>query len=648
MLPIQIQLLGPPKIYYHQKLWLIQRQTLRAVFYYIAAQDTLVARDTLLELFWPNSPVEQARRRLRETLSRLRGELPLAEVLITTPDIAGVNSELVDVDLRTYHRLLQEIGNLPWKIPTEIPIPATVVQKMGRAASLWHGNHLLEGARLPSTPGFDAWLTSTDQQLIENQIRLLTRLAQHHAASGHIEQALSLLERAYQLDDLNEEVAVLLISWRMALGQRARAWELYDTVTARLKEELGLSPGPDLAQLREQMEVVHLLPDSVPEAQLSLRQTLEIPFVGRQQEMQVLDKALFTGGCVLIQGESGSGKTRLMSEFIKQRLTTRLTLVLLCRPTDADRPLQPFAEALNQAVRPSDWEQMEARWLQLLASWLPELRSQIAEQSESVKLQSAPPLQQLQEAIQQLFLLLGARQKLALIVEDIHWADEATISTVAYLLEHTPGDQKFLIILSGRLESPNPYLKAWLPHLVQEHNFYTIPLKGLDQTELLVLCLHTFGMPVPASFAVKLQHTTGGNPFFALETLRDMLEKGLSPLAPNPTLPTPRSVQELLTSRLQLVSMAAGRFIAVAAIYGEVFDPAAVQVIAELNTVQTARVLEELEQRALIEPADQGHLTYKFTHEHVREAVLSTLHIARKQALEHKVEEYLQANQNSE
>lgn len=644
MLPIQVQLLGPPEIYYHQNLWHIQRQTLRAVFYYITAQDDLVARDALLELFWPTSPAERARRRLRETLSRLRGELPAAEALITTPDIAGVNSELVEVDLRTYHWLLQEVGDLPWKIPTEIPIPAAVAQKMGRAANLWHGSHFLEGARVPSTPGFDAWLTSTDQQLLESQIRLLTRLAQHHAACGQAEQALALLERAYQLDDLNEEVAFLLISWRISLGQRARARELLDTVAARLKRELDLSPGPDLLQLRHQLENVQLLPDTKPYDQLSLRPSLEIPFVGRQQAMQVLDKALFTGGGVLIQGESGSGKTRLMREFIQRRLANRRTLVLLCHPTDAARPLQPFAEALQGAVRPSDWEQLEARWLRLLVSWLPELRSQATEQQESVNQGSTPTPQQLQETIRQLFLLLGARQELALVVDNIQWADEATISTLAYLLERTPGDQKFLMILSGRLESPNPYLKAWLPHLVQQNNFYTIPLKGLDQTELMALCLHTFGMPVPASFAEKLHHTSGGNPFFALETLRAMLEDGLSPLSPNLTLPTPRSVQDLLTNRLQLVSMAASKFIAVAAIFGEIFDPATVQIIAELNSVQTARVLEELEQRALIEPADQSHEAYKFTHPHVREAVLSTLHTARKKALKHKVQEYLAAN----
>lgn len=648
MPPIQVQLLGPPEITYHQTLWHIQRQAPRAIFYYLAAQDALVARDTLLEIFWPESPTEQARRRLRETLSRLRGELPVPEALITTPDIAGLQEEFVDVDLRRYNRWMQEIGNLPWKIPAEIPIPAALAQKMTQAAALWQGSRFLEGARLPSTPGFDEWLSSTDHQLIEKQIRLLARLAQHKAASGQFEEALAMLEHAYQLDDLNEELAALLISWRIELGQRARALELYEALTSRLEAELGLPPGPDLTSLRALLEADEISTADTLTGQLNLRPSLELPFVGREQAMQVLEKAFFTGGGALIQGESGSGKTRLIMEFIKRRLTNRRTLVLQCRPTDTALPLQPFAEALRRAIHPADWQQLDAGWIKPLANWLPELRHRADPGSELDIWQAPLPSQQLQEAIRQVLLLIGARQKLALVVDDIHWADEATITTLAYLLEHAPEESKSLVILSGRLESPNPYLKAWLPHLIQQHNFYSIALKGLDQKELLALSLHTFGLPVPAGFAEKLLRNTGGNPYFALETMRSMLESGISPLTPNPILPTPHTVQELLAGRLQLVSIAAGKFLSAAAIFGQQFDPAAVQVIAELNLVQTARALEELEQRALIELADQSQSVYRFTHEYVREAVLATLHSARKLALQQRVQEYLKTSHTAE
>ncbi|MFN2199213.1 MAG: ATP-binding protein [Anaerolineales bacterium] len=648
MQPIQVQLLGPPEITYHRTLCKIQRQTPRAIFYYLAAQDTLVARDTLLEIFWPETGPAQARRRLRVTLSRLRGELPLPEALITSPDIAGLQEKLVEVDLRIYHQLLRDIGDLPWKIPVEMPIPAIVVQKMDQAAALWQGSHFLEGARLPSTPGFDAWLSSTDTQLTEQQIRLLTRLAQHQAASGQLEEGLTRLELAYQLDDLNEELAAQIISWRIELGQRAHALEFYETVAARLADESGLAPGPALTHLRALLEVDDISLPAPLTAHLSLRPSLELPFVGREQAMQTLESAFYTGGSVLIQGESGSGKTRLILEFSKRRLTNRRMLVLQCRPTDTALPLQPFAEALRSAIHPADWQQLDAGWIKPLANWLPELRHQADPSSMPDLWQAAVPPQQLQEAIRQVIMLIGTQQKLAVVVDDLHWADEATITTLAYLVNHTPEEQKSLLILSSRLESPNPYLEAWLPHLVQQQNFSTVTLQGMDQKELLALSLHTFGLPVPNDFAEKLLRTTGGNPYFALETMRLMLENGISPLAPDPTLPTPATIQDMLTSRLQLVSMAAGKFLAVAAVVGQQFDTTMVRVTAELNPVQSARVLEELEQRALIEAIDQNDTTHKFTHTYIREAVLASLHPARKLALQQKIQEYTETRHPSE
>lgn len=607
----------------------------------LAAQAKLYARDALLEMFWPGQPLDRSRRRLREELSRLRGELPAPELLVTTADTAGLASTGIYVDVRQYLADLDNLGDLPWRISDHAPLPLNLANQLSRCIKLWHGSSFLEGARLPSTPELDDWLVATDANLKARQVRLLRRLAWHHAASGELEQAVDFLEQAYLLDDLNEDIAAQIIRWRLDLGQRARAVSRYEIIRSRLDEEMGLSPGQELRELGRRLEA----PDSnaypLPGSPLSLRPTLMLPFVGRREHLQTLESALLTGGGVLIQGASGSGKTRLIHEFTTRRMERFRLLPLRCRLSGMAIPLHPLGQILRDAVQPEEWLALNRPWLNILSYWLPELQQYSQDQDIPPELYSQQARAQLQEAVRQVFLTLSRSSQLILIVDDVQWADEATIDTLAYLLEHPPFENQSLLLLSWRDEIPNPHLEAWLPHLQASQNFQQLKLGGLEEENIVRLCRYIFRQEASAHFTTALMQATSGNPFFVLETLRSMLEQGLSPNEPPVEIPTPHSVRELLLGRLQLVSVNGSRLLAAAAVLGALFDLNQARLVAEISPLPAAQAVEELEQRALIEAHPEIPGSYIFTHDRIRETIADSLHPVRRKMLHQKAFEVL-------
>src|SRR5512140_2114365 len=104
---LRINLLGPPQIQWDQATLVIPRKMLRAMLFYLACQPGGVGRAELLPLFWPNMSEEEARRRLRTALAKLRASLPDPSLLRVVQDEVSLDFRRVTVDVRLYQELGQ-------------------------------------------------------------------------------------------------------------------------------------------------------------------------------------------------------------------------------------------------------------------------------------------------------------------------------------------------------------------------------------------------------------------------------------------------------------------------------------------------------------------------------------------------------------
>ncbi|HVN54822.1 MAG TPA: BTAD domain-containing putative transcriptional regulator, partial [Anaerolineaceae bacterium] len=260
MEPLRILSLGTPAVFIDEKPVQIQRRIQRAMLFYLANQADMVSRSELLALFWPEEEEEVARRHLREALSKLRSDLreafskeasdqPEPDLLVTTPDKAGLNFELVYSDALEFQRLVDQAGSVPWNRPSNRPLPEAVYQVLLKAIRLWRTPRFLAGINLPSSIELEMWLTLASQNLERQRGQVIERLADHAVAAGDLEAALNWLHRALESDETNEDLHLRVLKTLVTLGRRSEAIKYYTYVQDLIRRELGAPPSVALQSL---------------------------------------------------------------------------------------------------------------------------------------------------------------------------------------------------------------------------------------------------------------------------------------------------------------------------------------------------------------------------------------------------------------
>jgi len=652
MSPLQVLLCGSPEIRRHDQPVLISRRAPRALLFYLASQGGMVGRDQLLPLLWEEMSENAARRRLSDTLSRLRTELPESDMLLADTSLVGLNFERVYVDQLEFQELIDKAGRLPWQIPANEPLPKYTHNLLLKAAGLWRSPRFLVGANFPSSSVLDEWLTHTTQSMEHQLGRVLDRLAKHAQATGDLEQALRLTRQCLQLDELDEDTNYRTLRLLIDLGYKNEAREHFDRYQTILREELDASPSPRMVSLYRQVREARLVPIWAESTPLwKVHPSVQVPFVGRRSALDQLTRAYQTGRSTFIFGESGQGKTRLLQEFTATLLPQPRLMVTTCRPAEVNLPFQPLVELLRFQVQADEWLTLPAVWASQLSLLLPELmemRPDLERPIFEATPEAAPGQARavLMEAIRQLFLLVSKNQRLVLCLDDAHWSDEATLATLAYLLDRVPFTSQALFLVAARWEESNPDLEALLSTLQSTNLATVIPLARMDESEVSELASYVIGQSPTDQFTHSLYLETDGNPFVLLESLRSLVE-GETPLDLSrlTALPVVKSIQKLITSRLDKLPAKTRILLEAAAIMGTDFDPEILVDVLGLSTSEVAEELEELCKRYLIEPVSHSpeNLRHRFLHEKIRDTLLQTVNPMRARLLHGQVASALEA-----
>lgn len=641
MTELRINLLGSPEIRWNQQLLNVNRRIPRTILFYLASSGNLIGREKLLTLFWEDTPPTQARRRLRGALSRLRSELPEPDLLISQSDLVGINKKRACVDQQEFLELHDTFGNQPWIIPPEEEIPEQIIQPMIRAANLWRGSEFLEGVHLPGSSSLESWWQQTNLHLTHLRTRLFTRICDHFHVSGQLEDALNFARAALESDNLNEEVHLRVLILLVDMGEYQEARQYYRSVAKLLNDELDTQPSQQLVSVYRQIQQRSVASRQSSQLEWRIRMSLHTPFVGRQAEFSHLQEVMEQSGGIVISGESGIGKTRLVQEFCELFASDRRIFVTHSRPTEINLPYQPIIEILRNQITSSEWQEIPNIWIDPLALILPEL--------SSFQLSLSPPLitydldhnrSTLLEAIRQVFLNISHGNDLVLFLDDLQWADEATLSVVSYLLDRPPFDGQAFIILAVRSDEINPYLEEFLTQIDTSPKLNLILLDRLNPNEIAGLGRYVMGYPISQEFVDQLEQETGGIPFIILETFRSIQAAEISAGQSEPqSLPLAQSVYTLIKNRIGRLSPLAFSTCEFAAVIGPEFDPELISLAGQQNFAVIARAIEELKQRNIIEPIDRPDKVsnWRFVHDKIRETILQDINPIRLQYLHEHV-----------
>jgi len=646
---LKILLLGPPEIRWENYITTIPRRMPRTLLFYLAARRTLASRDEIIALFWdePTLPAA-ARLRLNENLSRLRAVLPDPDIFITEGDLIGLNLERIQVDLVTFENLISQAAYTAWQIPSNKSLPQHIVDALQNALDLWRGPHFLGGGDLVSTPGFDEWLTTTASHYQQLRSSVLERLVDHTYVIGDIEGTLRTARMALATDELNENLHFRLMQSLIDKGHLNEARQHFRAFAALMESELQVAPPAKLVSLHEQIQKLHDGFSLFSQPKWEIHTSIKVPFVGREHSMRQIQRAHSLKKSVVVLGEAGAGKTRLIQEFISLLQPGYRSLVATCRPLETALPLQPLCEIFRRHVVPEEWLTLSPVWASQLVSLLPELQTLRPE----LETPSHPenPLQAqatLLEAIRQVFILLDQYHEIILILDDAHWGDEATLAAISYLHSRPPFNTTALLVILARQEELTYPLENLLVTVGRSKHGEIIHLPQLRSEDIAKLVRFIFTQTPSPIFVDHIMKGTGGNSLFVLETLSSLLENYPEPdLSGNTTIPLTENILNLIQVRINQLDSETKRVLEKAAVIGSKFDLNILMRVTELSDLAVVRALENLEKRLILHPAlpANGQTYYHFNHNKFQEALLTGISPAKKLLVHGMIAEFLETH----
>ena len=347
-------------------------------------------------------------------------------------------------------------------------------------------------------------------------------------------------------------------------------------------------------------------------------------FIGRTSELASLQRAAEAAddarpSLLLLGGEAGVGKSRLLGELIASRGASGwLVLEGATIAVGAEGlPFEPVAAALRSAVRALGRErvaELAGPSLPDLARLLPELAG--SRDQVPLALTQAEWLQvRTFEGVLGLLDRLGAESAVMLVIEDAHWADRSTRDLLSFLARNVR-DERVLIVVSFRtdeLHRRHP-LVGWLAEVERLPRVERVDLPRFDRAELGELLVGILGTRPPAALVDTIAARSDGNAFFVEELVSGLDDAGAGRL--------PATVREIVLARLAGLPEPAARLVEVAAVAGREVDH---DLLAEVAGLANLGILDALRDAVashlLVAVTDGVQERYRFRHALVQEAV---------------------------
>ncbi len=617
MAHLRLQLFGGFQLRRDARRLAVPARKAQALLAYLALSGgRLGRRDTLTALLWGSVPDRQARQSLRQTVSRLRKVFRGARSLglVVEGETVSLDPAAIDIDVVAFERLLRK------------GTPAALQE----AAALYRGP-LLEGLHVAETP-FEEWFRTERERLAELAQEALVKLLRRQLGRGPVEAAVHTANRLVALDPLQEGVHRTLMRLYVRQGRRAAALRQYQVCVEALRRELGIEPDPQTQRLyRDILQRQGRQPAGSPAVAAP-----GPPLIGRETELGRLrgwlrESGRGRGRLVLLTGEAGIGKSRLLQELasVAARQGVR---ILAGRAYEAEQilPFRPWIDALRAGRVLSDLEGPSSQvvaWRKELARLFPELAGPGA----------PPPITpeshvRLFELIDELVARLASRQPVVLILEDLHWADEMSLRLLAFVGRRAT-QRAVLVLGTARDEelADAPLLRQLLQDPSGSPAVEHLALAALSETSTARLVRGLARAGSSQSYLARLTREvwalSEGNPFVIVETVR-AFEEGPGLEAGGVTLP--HRVRTLMTNRLDRLSPKARHLAGVASAIEREFSFPLLQGAAGLSRQETAEGLEELVRRRILEAAGER---FAFTHVRIRSAIYDGLLVPRRQAL---------------
>jgi DNA-binding SARP family transcriptional activator/predicted ATPase len=556
----------------------------------LLAIDGPVARNRAAALLWPDEVLEQVRGRLRQRIYALKV------------------------------RLGQEIikGKATLCFTPTLRWPG-------------FGEERAEGALLgddayADMPEFADWLGTMRDRLQSVRRERLAGEASSLEQRGELAKAIVCAERLLALEPLQEHAHRRLMRLHYLRGDRAAALLAFDRCEQALKHEVSTVPSAETMELLAQIDRAQALAAPAVSRMVPAAVLRPPRLIGRDAEWALLQAAWERGDAVVIVGEAGMGKTRLVDDLVRARASApNRVLQASARPGDEQVPYALLGRLLRGLLTARAQPLAEGVETEL-ARLLPELPQRGRKSLES----DATAQARFFGAIETVLNEAVAAGLEALVLDDLHFADTASLELLQHLI-CAPGLRWLTAYRGAEIGTPAQGLVDLFAGRLRAEPVLLLPLTRAHVGELL----DSLGIAALSTQALAgaLHQRTGGNPLFLLETLKALwLQNGvadaaLADVAALTRLPVGASAARLIERRIGQLSREAVRLARCAAVAGQDFSAPLAARALDVNPLDLADAWNELESAQVMRDGAFAHdLIFEAARASVPEPIARALH----------------------
>jgi predicted ATPase len=394
---------------------------------------------------------------------------------------------------------------------------------------------------------------------------------------------------------------------------------------------------------------------------------------GREEELEFmmgfLGEAISgKGTLVLLSGDAGIGKTRLVEEFRSMAVATGCRFLLGCCLPGAPSPYLPFLDVFQRCVAAKvvDISFLSQMGIPVRSSRMMTPRNLQAStegagttdsdhsKGESMDADARTSSERVLFSVLQMLSEMSIEKPVVLCIEDLHWADSASVQLLHFIARNA---YELRVLLLGTYRPENIGLDAsggshplleTLRIMRREGVCHEIGLRDLSVEELKIAIEGMLGCQIEHDLLQRIATESGGNPQFAIETVRLLVstksiafQGGIWKIVATTGMNIPPTVKEMISRRIEKLPRNQRRILDCAAVVGDCFDPEVLESALGLNRLALLEDLDYIEKDYAIVHEIDGN--YRFDNEKTRRVIYEQISLPRRKELHRIIGEMLES-----